>query len=129
MLFMGDEMDSWQVMLYENSQNPELEKAEDLDEKLRNYRHNLELAKSLDSEYDWLIGNHNGFVFDKSYIDDFLGLVDGVYTGETQVCDRLDHPYVEMDPVAQTITRIRFRKASAFVRTALLEKIYGRGTN
>ena len=123
---MGDEMDSWQVMLYENSQNPELEKVEDLNVILQNYRKNLLLAKSLDDQYDWLVGNHNGFVFDKSYLDDFLGMVDGVYTGKTKVCDRLDHPYVEMDPVAETLVRLRFRKASAFVRKALLEKIYGK---
>jgi len=125
-LFMGDEMDSWQVMLYENSQNPDLEEKEDLDVILQNYRKNLLLAKSLDAQYDWLVGNHNGFVFDKSYLDDFLGLVDGVYTGETLVCERLEHPFVEMDPVAETLARLRFRKASAFVRKALLEKIYGK---
>ena len=119
-------MDSWQVMLYENSQNPDLEEKEDLDVILQNYRKNLLLAKSLDAQYDWLVGNHNGFVFDKSYLDDFLELVDGVYTGETLVCERLDHPYVEMDPVAETLARIRFRKASAFVRKALLDKIYGK---
>ena len=125
MLFMGDEMDSWQVLLYENSSNPELERIEDLDRTLQNYRKNLELARSLDSEYDWLIGNHNGFVFDKSYIDDFMGLVDGVYTGETVVCEKLDHPYIERDPRSADICRLRYRKASAFVRRSLLEKIYG----
>ena len=124
-LFMGDEMDSWQVILYENSSNPELEAVEDLDLILQNYRKNLELAKSLDPEYDWLVGNHNGFVFDKSYIDDFIGMVDGVYTGETQVCDKLDHPYIEMDPKAPQLCRIRYKKASSFVKRALLEKIYG----
>lgn len=124
-LFMGDEMDGWQVMLFENSQNPELEKIESLDEKLQNYKWNLQLAKSLDQEYDWLVGNHNGFIFDKSYLDDYLGLVEGVYTGETRICDSLEHPYVERDPGAETLARIRYKKASAFVRKALLEQIYG----
>ena len=124
-LFMGDEMDGWQVMLFENSQNPELEAVEDLDEKLQNYKWNLELAKSLKNEYDWMVGNHNGFIFDRSYLEDFLSMVDGVYTGETTVCDRLEHPYVEMDPNSVTLCRIRYGKASAFVRKALLEKIYG----
>ena len=123
--FMGDEMDGWQVMLFENSQNPELEAAEDLDVILQNYRKNLELARSLDAEYDWLVGNHNGFVFDKSYIDDFMVMVDGVYTGTTTVCEKLEHPFVEMDPASVSLCRIRYRKASAFVRKALLEKIYG----
>ena len=118
-------MDSWQVILYENSSNPELEAVEDLDVILQNYRKNLELAKALDPEYDWLVGNHNGFIFDKSYIDDFMGMVDGVYTGKTQVCDKLDHPFIEMDPKASQLCRIRYKKASSFVKKALLDKIYG----
>ena len=125
-LFMGDEMDSWQVLLYENSHDPELEKAEDLDLILQHFKANLELAKSLDAEYDWLVGNHNGFPFDKSYLEDFLGMVDGVYQGVTTICEKLDHPFIEHDPVADTLCRIRYKKASAFVRRALLEKIYGR---
>ena len=125
LLIMGDEMDPWQVLLFENSKDPELEKAEDLDRTLQNYKENLLLAKSLDPEYDWLIGNHNGFVLDKSYLDDFLGLVDGVYTGTTKVCERLDHPYIEMDPANADLCRLRYRKASVFVRRPLLENIYG----
>ena len=124
-LFMGDEMDGWQVMLFENSQNPQLEAVEDLDVILQNYKKNLQLAKSLDAQYDWLVGNHNGFIFDKSYIDDFMEMIDGVYSGTTVVCERLDHPFVEMDPGSSSLCRIRHKKASAFVRRALLEKIYG----
>jgi len=123
--FMGDEMDGWQVMLFENSQNPALEAVEDLDEKLQNYKWNLELAKSLKDRYDWMVGNHNGFIFDQSYLEDFLSMIDGVYTGKTTICERLEHQYVEMDPNSKTLCRIRYGKASAFVRRALLEKIYG----
>ena len=123
--FMGDEMDAWQVLLFENSHNPELEAIEDLDKILTNYKSNLELAKSLDSEYDWLMGNHNGVVFDKSYIDDFLELVEGIYTGKTVICDSLEHKYIEMNPMSKTLCRLRHKKASVFVRRALLDKIYG----
>ena len=124
-LHMGDEMDGWQVLMYENSKDPELEKIEDLDRTLQNYRKNLLLAKSLDNEYDWLLGNHNGVIFDKSYLDDYLGLVEGVYTGQTVICDRLDHPFIEMDPHSSELCRLRFGKASIFVRKALLEPVYG----
>ena len=122
---MGDEMDGWQVLLYENSKDPELEKTEDLDLILQNYKKNLLLARSLDGEYDWLLGNHNGVIFDKSYLDDYLGLVNGVYTGETVICDRLDHPYIEKDPRSASLCRLRYGKASVFVRKALLDPIYG----
>lgn len=124
-LFMGDEMDGWQVLLYENSQNPELEKTENLDEKLQNFKANLLTAKSLDSQYDLLLGNHNGVGFDKSYLDDYLELVDGVYTGTTILCDKLEHPYIEQDPTASTLCRLRHKKASVIVRKALLEELYG----
>ena len=124
-LFMGDEMDGWQVMLFENSQNPELEKTEDLDVILQNYKWNLELAKSLSDQYDWMVGNHNGFIFDSSYLDEYLEMIEGVYTGRTTVCERLEHPFVEMDPGSESLCRIRYKKASAFVRRKLLEKIYG----
>lgn len=123
--FMGDEMDGWQVMMFENSHNPEMEKIDNLDEKLRNYRSNLELVKSLDREYDWLLGNHNGTVFDKSYLDDYMALTDAVYSGRAEICDRLDHPFVELDPRAGSLCRIRFRKASIFVRKDQLLQLYG----
>ncbi|MCF0229510.1 MAG: MBL fold metallo-hydrolase [Parasporobacterium sp.] len=122
---MGDEMDGWQVLLFENSLNPELMPAEDLDVTLANFRANLEFAKSMEGEYDLLLGNHNGIGFDKSYIDDFMGLVDGIYTGETTICEKLEHPFIEMDPKNADLCRLRYKKASVFVRRPLLEKIYG----
>ena len=115
MLFMGDEIDSWQVLLYDNSNDPETASHFDTRTALAHYKVNLLRVKALDSEYDWLMGNHNGAPLDKSYIDDFLGLIDGVYSGESEICAKLDHKYIEMDPVAPRLCRIRYKKASAFV--------------
>lgn len=128
MLFMGDEMDSWQVLLYENSNDPALEAAFDQDRTLKNFRANLMRVKELDGEYDWLLGNHNGSPLAKSYVDDFLGLVDAVYDGTVFVAPRLDHKYIEMDPAASRLCRIRWKKASAFVYRDQLEAILGSGS-
>lgn len=125
LLFMGDEMDSWQVLLYDNSNDKEKENEFSTDKALRNYLENLEFVRSLDSEYDWLLGNHNGAPMDKSYIDDFEGLVKGVYNGETIICDSLEHKYIEMDPIASKLVRVRYKKASAFVFKDQLMELRG----
>ena len=127
LFFMGDEMDSWQVLLYDNSNDEEAAAKFDTAAVLDNFKKNLLKVKSLIKDSDWLIGNHNGSPLDHSYIDDFVGLVDGVYSGETEICDRLDHPYISMDPVAEKLVRIRYKKASAFVFKDQLMEIYGKG--
>lgn len=127
MLFMGDEMDSWQVLLYDNSADPALERAYDTDRALRNFRRNLELAKSLGDSYDWLLGNHNGAPLAKSYLDDFIGLIDHIYLGDALVEEQLHHKYIEMDPIAPRLCRVRWNKASIFAYRAHIEALLGSG--
>lgn len=126
MLFMGDEMDSWQVLVYDNSANPALAEAYSVNDALHNFLHNLRRAKALEGEYDWLIGNHNGAPLAKSYLDDFIGLVEHIYLGDATVETKLDHPYIEHDPVAPRLCRVRWRKASIFTYRDQLETIWGR---
>ena len=126
LFFMGDEMDSWQVLMYDNSNNPELAATFSTKTALLNFRDNLMLAKSLDGEYDWLLGNHNGSPLDKSYIDDFISLVDGVFDGSTVICDSLEHPYIQMDPASARLVRLRKKKASVFVFGDQLKEFYGK---
>lgn len=94
---------------------------------LKNYRDNLNAVKELDPEYNWLLPCHNGAPLDKSYLDDFILLVDGVFSGETEICEKLAHPFIEMDPKAGRLVRIRRGKASAFVFKDQLMDVYGKG--
>ncbi|MDD6159682.1 MAG: MBL fold metallo-hydrolase [Oscillospiraceae bacterium] len=127
LIIMGDEMDAWQVMMFENSNDPELKKNYTQDQLLRSFRRNLMRVKSLDSEYDWLLGNHNGSPLAKSYLDDFIELVDHIYIGDVTVEDKLNHKYVEMDPRNQDLCRIRWKKASIFARRPEIDLLLGSG--
>lgn len=126
MLFMGDEIDSWQVLLYDNSHDPELEARYDLNTALHNFRANLLRVKELDGAYDWLLGNHNGAPLAKSYVDDFLALTEHIYRGDVTVEEKLGHPFIEMDPVAPRLCRVRWEKASVFVYRDQLNALLGR---
>lgn len=83
--------------------------------------------KELGTEYDWLLPNHNGFPVAKSYIDDYIGLVDAVFGGTAVIEDKLNHPFVEMDPKAPELCRVRYKKASIFIKKAEVMKVYGKG--
>lgn len=125
MIFMGDEMDGAQVILMDNSADPESEAAYDLDAVLGSFRANLCRVKALDGEFDWLMANHNGSPLAKSYLDDYIGLVDGVYTGAAAVEDKLNHKYIEMDPRAPKLCRVRYKKASIFAMKDQVMALYG----
>lgn len=125
LIIMGDEMDAWQVMMFENSNDPELKAKYTQDQLLRNYRRNLMRVKSLESEYDWLLGNHNGSPLAKSYLDDFIELVDHIYIGDVTVEDKLNHKYVEMDERNRDLCRIRWKKASIFARRPEIDLLLG----
>lgn len=125
MLFMGDEMDGAQVIMIDNSADPASEAAFDLDTALQNYRSNLLRVKELDGAFDWLLANHNGSPLAKSYLDDYLGLIDAIYTGTAVVEDRLNHKFIEMDARAPQLCRVRYGKASIFVMKDQVMALYG----
>ncbi len=127
MIFLGDEMDGAQVILKDNSADPASEAAYDLDTVLKNFRANLCRVKALEREFDWLMGNHNGSPLAKSYLDDYIGLVDAIYAGIATVEDKLNHKYIEMDPTSATLCRVRHKKASIFAVKAQVMELYGTG--
>lgn len=126
MLFMGDEMDAGQVLIYDNSNDPALAGTYSLNESLHHYLENLRRAQALDGEYDWLLGGHNGAPLAKSYLSDFIGLVEHIYAGDAVVEEKLNHKFIEMDPVAPRLCRVRWRKASIFTYRDQLREIWGR---
>ena len=125
MLFCGDDVESAQVMMFDNSKNPEA--PYDVRQRLLNLKANTQRMKYLEGDYDWLLPNHNGYPIAKSYLDDFIGLVDAVFAGTAVIEDKLNHPFVEMDPKASGLCRVRYQKASIFIEKEEVIKVYGKG--
>lgn len=125
MLFCGDELEAGQVMMFDNSKNPNA--PYDVRERLENFRANNCRLKALEDAYDWILPNHNGYPIAKSYIDDYIDLVDAVFAGTAAIEDKLNHPFVEMDPNSVNLCRVRWKKASIFIVKKEVMKVYGAG--
>ena len=122
MIFVGDEFEAGQVNLFDNSNNPEA--PYDVKERLDNFKKNALKIKSLRPRY--IFPNHNGTPIADCYLDDFIGLVDGIYSGNSVIEDKLNHKYIEMDPKAPSLCRVRNRNASIFIKKELLMSVYGK---
>lgn len=114
MVFCGDDLESTQVIMFGNSKNPDL--VYDLKERLLNMKYNLCRLKDLQDVYDWILPNHNGAPIAKSYIDDYIQLVDAVFDGSAIIEDKLNHPFIEKDPKAALLCRVRYKRASIFTK-------------
>lgn len=125
MFFCGDELEAAQVNLFDNSKNPDI--SYHVNERLINFRANNMRIRSLAGEFDLLLPNHNGFPIAKSYIDDYIGLVDNIFSGNATIEDKLNHPYIEMDPQAAKLCRVRWKNASIFIEKDLVMNVYGKG--
>lgn len=123
MFFCGDELEAAQVMMFDNSSNPDA--PYEVKERLLNFQANSRRIKELSTEFDYLLPNHNGYPIAKSYIDDYIELVDAVFDGRAAVEDKLNHPFVEMDPKASSLCRVRWKNASIFIVKELVMNIYG----
>ncbi|WP_162011037.1 MBL fold metallo-hydrolase [Streptococcus sp. S784/96/1] len=127
MMFCGDEMESAQVLLLENSRNPKMADSYDIKERLLNFKANTELLLSYQDQYDYLLPNHNGGPIAKSYLQDYLDLVDGIFAGTVTIEDRLNHRFIEMDPRSATFCRIRYGKGSIILVKDDVLKVFGTG--
>lgn len=125
MVFCGDELEAEQVLMYIYTIKPI--GTTPIRERLMNLRANTERLLSRSNEFEWLLPCHNGFPIDKSYMNDFIGLVDGIFSGEAVVEKKLGHPVIDKLPLASLISRVRFKKASFFMADKDLEVLYGRG--
>lgn len=125
LFFCGDDLESAQVMMFDNSKNPKA--SYEIKERLCNLRSNCQYMKDRAGEYDLLLPNHNGTPIAKSYIDEYIELVDHIFLGDALVEDKLNHFYLEMDPKASRLCRIRWKHASIFVEKALVMEVYGSG--
>ena len=86
---------------------------------------NAERIKSVCGE-DWkLLPNHNGTPLSTDYLDEYIELADAIYTGTATIEDKLNHRFVEMDPKAPELCRVRHKHCSIFIKKAEVLKIYG----
>lgn len=123
MLLCGDEMEAAQVNLFDNSCNPEA--PYDVFTILANFKDNTMRMKELSESYDFLLPNHNGFPLAKVYLDEYIALINAIYDGTAVIEDKLNHPYIEMDPKAPLLCRVRFKHASIFIKKADVMRVYG----
>lgn len=123
MIFVGDEVEAAQVNMFDNSYNPDA--PYDVRDRLECMKANCKRIKALNPRY--IFPNHNGTPIASSYLDDFIGLVDSVFAGTAKIEDKLNHKYIEMDPKAPTLCRVRYGKASIFINKQLLMSVYGGG--
>ena len=124
MLFTGDELEAAQVLLYDNSNNPCVNY--NVKERLDNFYKNSKRIQELSREIDYLLPNHNGVVIAKSYVQEFIELVEHIYAGDAVIEDKLNHKYIEMDPKAPELCRVRYKNVSIFIKKALLMEVYGK---
>lgn len=110
MFFCGDDMEAAQVNLFDNSQNPDL--TYDLKTVFQNFLENTELILSHADEFDYLLPNHNGFPIAKSYLNDYIDLIQAIFDHEVQPDEKLNHRFIEMDPQAAKLCRIRGKHGS-----------------
>ena len=123
LVFTGDEIESAQTMMYDNSHNPDA--PYDVHERIDNMRYNAETVLKLCDKNTWILPNHNGFPIARSYVEDYIRLADAIHDGTAIIEDRLNHPYVEMDPKAPELCRVRYGHVSIFIKKAEINKIYG----
>lgn len=123
MLFVGDEFEAGQVLLFDNSKNPEA--PYDVKERLHNFKENADMLLTMQEEYTFVLPNHNGTPIAKDYLQEFAELVDAIYRGEAQIEDKLNHRFIEMDPTSVSLCRVRWKNASIFIKKELLMTVYG----
>lgn len=104
MFFCGDDMEAAQVNLFNVDY--------DLKTVLDNFLENTERILSLSTEFDYLLPNHNGAPIAKSYLNDYIDLIHAIYNKEVEPDEKLNHRYIEMDPKAPQLCRVRGKNGS-----------------
>ncbi len=123
LIFTGDEIESAQTMMYDNSHNPDA--PYDVHKRIDNMRYNAETVLKLCDKNTWILPNHNGFPIARLYVKDYIKLADAIHDGTAIIEDKLNHPYVEMDPKAPELCRVRYGHVSIFIKKLEILKVYG----
>lgn len=122
-LFVGDELESAQVLMYDT--DPEVGVPFVLDRRLRAHHANMLRLKGLEGEWNAIFPAHNGAPIARSYLDDTIALTERIYAGDAVIEDKLNHVHAEAGDPEHRLCRVRWGKASFFVNKADLMELYG----
>lgn len=122
-LFVGDELESAQVLMYDT--DPEVGVPFVLDRRLRAHHANMLRLKRLEGEWNAIFPAHNGAPIARSYLDDTIALTERIYAGDAVIEDKLNHIHAEAGDPEHRLCRVRWGKASFFVNKADLMELYG----
>lgn len=110
MFFCGDDMEAAQVNLFDNSKNPYI--TYNLKTIFTNFLENTKKILSYADEFDYLLPNHNGAPIAKSYLNDYIDLIHAIFEKKVLPDEKLNHRYIEMDPQAANLCRVRGKSGS-----------------
>ncbi len=123
MIVLRDEFEAAQTNLFDNSCNHDA--PYHVEQRIENMKRNAQRLKALCTPHTRLLPNHNGTPISVSYLDDYICLADAIFAGTAPIEDKLNHRFIEMDPKAPELCRVRYGCCSIFIKKAELMKIYG----
>ena len=124
LILAGDEFESSQTLMYDNSYNPDA--PYNVDKRIANLRSNAVRLKEIAGKGWKVLPNHNGTPITPEYLDEYIALCDAIYAGTAAIEDKLNHRFIEMDPMAPELCRVRHGHCSIFIKKAEILKVYGR---
>lgn len=124
-LFVGDELESAQVIMNPSSPVPDVSFI--LDQRLLAHHKNMLRLKETVVEGTLILPAHNGTPISREYLEDYIGLVEHIYLGDAAIEDKLNHFYAEMGDPEHKLCRVRWQGASFFVIKEDLMTLYGSG--
>lgn len=125
-LFVGDELESTQVLMYDAA--PESGMPFDLGQRLRAHHANMLRLKSLEGQWNSIFPAHNGAPIAQSYLDDTIALTEHIFVGDATIEDKLNHPHIERDDPEHKLCRVRWGSVSFIVSKEALTAVYGAGS-
>lgn len=128
-LYVGDELESRQVLMYEVEEARKIDGRPPFVLKDRLLRHHANMLKLLALREHWNAAYpaHNGAPVAPSYVEDYAALTEHIFSGNAVIEDRINHKYIERDNPNHGLCRVRWNKASFFVKKADLLPIWGSG--
>ncbi len=125
-LFVGDELESTQVIMSPTEETPGCPFV--LDSRLRTHRSNMMRIRALKGTWNTLLPAHNGAPIAHSYLDDYISLVEHIYLGDATIEDKLNHVHIEAGDPEHKLCRVRWGGASFITTKTDLMELYGTNT-